>query len=282
MSATVETNGAAPCTAEAKFPMETFREAAVELRRPFTAMALKWKVQAMWPKAQQPTGGLIVCYIDRGLVIDRLNVVVPDLWFPQFQDLGSGQMICRLTVDSILREDVGEGSTLKARYSDSLKRAAVQFGIGVSLSRVPQSMLTTESGRVKARGANGNWSLDITQGGLDYLRLRYQTWLDTIGEATFGKPLDHGDTGEAQGDDEPDGQLVDGETKVELYTRLTSNTTLRKQRGLLAASGVTGLALEPRPQDIEAAVSALSEEQGDTLRKLLDAAAENTGAGDEC
>jgi len=37
---------------------------------------------------------------------------------------------CRLTVLGVTKEDVGEGGTLKAAFSDALKRAAVKFGVG--------------------------------------------------------------------------------------------------------------------------------------------------------
>lgn len=275
---------AASVLAESIFLRDSLRDAARDLRRPFTARALQWKVQTQWPKTGSPQGGMIVCYIDRPLVVDRLNVVVPHLWSTTFADLERQQTVCYLTVDGVTREDVGEGTTLKARRSDSLKRAAVHFGVGVSLARVPKSRLTVESKRLTARSYESKgeikWVLEISQIGLDYLRRRYADWLSQVGVITFGAPLEHGDLGDAQGDDEPDDQLVDADVKIELYTRLTSNTTLRKQRGILAAAGVTGLAMEPRPQDIEAAVSGLSEEQGDNLRKLLDAAAENTEIGD--
>ncbi len=43
---------------------------------------------------------------------------------------------CRLTVLEVTKEDVGEGDSLKAAFSDALKRAAVKFGVGRYLYRL--------------------------------------------------------------------------------------------------------------------------------------------------
>ncbi len=209
-------------TTQPAYPIDNLRDAAVELRRPFSVKALKWKVQTQWPKDETPTGGLIVCYVDRGLVIDRLNVVVPHLWSPKFTELERGHMRCELTIDGITREDVGEGGTLKARYSDALKRAAVHFGVGVSLARIPQSKLHVKDKTLRTFGQSGKEQLEITQGGLDYLRGRYEQWLNPLGIDTFGDPLEHGDTGDAQGDDEiPDESIIDDHSAVDLYVALS-------------------------------------------------------------
>jgi hypothetical protein len=266
------------------YPIDTLRDAAIELRRPFAVKALQWKVQTQWTdKDGKPTGGMIVCYIDRALVVDRLNVVVPHLWSHRFTDLERNHTLCWLTVGAITREDVGEGSTLKARRSDALKRAAVHFGVGVSLARIPKSRLQVESGQLRARSyrsrGEDKWVLEISQLGLDYLRSRYQGWLEQIGADTFGEPFDHGDIGDAQGDDEAaDLTLADAETKVELYTRLVDRTTLRQQRGYLSAAGVPDLPQAPTAQDIERAVDALTDEAAEKLDTLL---ATKAGGGDE-
>jgi hypothetical protein len=255
------------------FPVESFREAAPHLRRPFDPLAIKWKVQAAFPKGN-PNTGLVVSYIDRGLVIDRLNLVVPHLWSATYEDLERerGHMLCRLTIDGITREDVGEGATAKARRSDSLKRAAVHFGVGVSLSRVPQSKLTVASGRVRAQGQGDRATVVPTQEGLDYLRERYAKWLEQVGERAFGPVLDHGDLGDAQGDDtDHDDPLAQPAAVNELYARLADGTrTVRQQRALLSAVGVTGLPNAATPHHIEQALGTLTEEQANRLRSLLD------------
>ncbi|RTH01947.1 Rad52/22 double-strand break repair protein, partial [Thermus scotoductus] len=44
---------------------------------------------------------------------------------------------CRLTILGITKEDVGEGDSLKAAFSDALKRAAVKFGVSRYLYSLP-------------------------------------------------------------------------------------------------------------------------------------------------
>lgn len=192
MSETAKTsrNGADP--AEVVFPLDSFREAATHLRRPFTPAAVKFKVQATWP-----TGGLIVAYIDARLVVERLNLIVPDRWADEYQTIGSGLMWCHLTVDGITRKDVGEGQG-KGLVSDALKRAAVKFGVGVSLYAIPKMMLNVSDGHLKPRKD----TLELTPSGETHVRNLYAAWLDVHGRQAFGGPLDHGDSEQAQGDTE--------------------------------------------------------------------------------
>jgi hypothetical protein len=188
-------------TAEAEappvqFPLSSYREAARHMRRPFTPAAIKFKVQATWPK-DSPARALIVSYMDARLVVDRLNLLLPDLWQdPEYVHDGP-LLICRLTVDGITRQDVGEGSG-KALYSDAFKRAAVKFGIGVSLYAVPKMIL--KGSDVKSTAAGGKKSLAMTSDGERTVRGIYENWLETHGTKAFGEPLDHGDIEGAQGD----------------------------------------------------------------------------------
>jgi hypothetical protein len=185
-----------------EFPCDSFKAAARHLRRPFTPAAVRFKVQATWPK-DKPTGGLIVAYIDARLVTERLNLVVPHLWHDAYRPVGQGQMWCDLTIDGITRSDVGEGQG-KALVSDSFKRAGVRFGIGVSLYAIPKMMLDVQSGAMKPRKD----SLELTPRGELICRNSYTAWLDHHGKQAFGDPLDHGDVLDAQGDHETDAPTV--------------------------------------------------------------------------
>jgi hypothetical protein len=189
-----------------EFPCASFKDAARHMRRPFTPAAVKFKVQATWPK-EKPTGGLIVAYIDARLAVERLNLLVPHLWSDAYRATGQGQMWCDLTIDGITRSDVGEGVG-KGLVSDSLKRAAVRFGIGVSLYAIPKMILDVQSGALKVKQSNKGPTLELTPRGETILRDSYAAWLDHHGKQAFGDPLDHGDVPDAQGDHE------DGETPV--------------------------------------------------------------------
>ena len=175
-------------------PVDAYREAAPLLRRPFTAAAVKFKVQATWPK-DKPEAALIVAYIDARLAIERLNLVCPHLWEDDYKSIGDGLMWCYLTVDGITRRDVGEGKG-KGLVSDALKRAAVHFGVGVSLYAIPKIVLKTSDGHVVLKQGK----LALTPSGEGRCRTIYEMWLDTRGTQAFGEPLDHGDVDDAAGD----------------------------------------------------------------------------------
>lgn len=196
------------------FPVETFKQAAHHLRRPFTRAAVKFKVQATFPKSN-PERGLIVAYIDARLAIERLNMVLPHLWFDEYQPVGNALM-CRLTVDGITRHDIGDGYTGKGLYSDAFKRAAVKFGVGVSLYAIPQTFLAVTDGHLKPIGQGDRKSLALTPNGETHCRDIYGMWLDNIGTRAFGTPLDHGDVEGSQGDAEaPEQEIAHDPAPVE-------------------------------------------------------------------
>jgi hypothetical protein len=181
---------------------DSFREAAVHLRRPFTPAAVKFKVQSTFgpqEKDKPRTGALIDSYIDARLVIERLNLLVPHLWSgkPQRVDGEPKYLLYTLTVDGIARTDVGEAAGFsKDLLSDALKRTGVHFGIGVSLYAVPQMKLFKEhiaNGNLKAIQTSKGQSLVLTDKGDAKLREGYTRWLETRGVQAFGPPLDHGD-----------------------------------------------------------------------------------------
>lgn len=207
MSAGTETaavangNSGAPSD-EHLFPLDTFKDAAKHLRRPFTVHAVKFKVQATWDG--NGAGGLIVSYIDARLAIERLNLICPHLWHDRYEAVSANRMWCHLTVDGITRSDVGDGEG-KGLVSDALKRAAVHFGVGVSLYAIPQIKLFLSDGHLRDTGrkdTRGKPIFELTPNGLGRCRQLYEAWLENAGKAAFGEPLDHGDVEEAVGDAE--------------------------------------------------------------------------------
>lgn len=184
------------------FPLGSFKDAAKELRRPFAVEAVRFKVQATFPKSD-PTGALIVSYIDARLVVERLNLIVPHLWHDDYQEIERGLMLCRLTVDGITRMDVGEGIG-KAGFSDALKRAAVKFGVGVSLYATPTQRLKVDDGALRRVQTSKGPTLVMTSQGERRAREVYGAWLRDHGEQAFGEALSHGDVADAQGDVEVD------------------------------------------------------------------------------
>lgn len=181
----------------------------VQLRRPFTAAAMKWKVQNNLSNER----ALIVGYIDARLVIDRLNLIVGLDWTDDYEPLPSGLLLCRLTVRGKTRMDVGTASQgqPKGIYSDAFKRAGVKFGIGLPVYSIPRIVLSTQAEGDQAAGlkpvGKDKKGRAITVGGIKTCVRTYQDWLEESGVHRFGEPIDHGDVADSVG--EPDEAGVD-------------------------------------------------------------------------
>lgn len=120
------------------------REVMNRLAEPFDPKEVKFK-----PAVVSGNRAMALCYIDARVVQDRLDEVVgPENWQDSYKILAEGSVICRLRVriggEWISKCDVGSeseqkdhGDRTKAAFSDALKRAAVKFGIGRYLYRLP-------------------------------------------------------------------------------------------------------------------------------------------------
>lgn len=104
------------------------------LKSPFAPNKIKWR-------AADFRGGKssALLYLDARDVMDRLDEVVGiNNWMTEYTDI-ENRCVCKLSVrydndfDWVLKSDLGTQSTFegdKGMYSDALKRAAVQHGIG--------------------------------------------------------------------------------------------------------------------------------------------------------
>lgn len=114
------------------------------LSAPFEPGDVKWK-----PQAVKGNRALAIAYLDARAIQDRLDQVVGiEGWQDDYQLLPDGSVVCKLQVllngHWVCKTDVGSpseqpdgGDRLKAAFSDALKRAAVKFGIGRYLYRIP-------------------------------------------------------------------------------------------------------------------------------------------------
>ena len=173
--------------------------ALAELKRPFTAAAIRIKPQSV---TKDKTKGLVTYYIDARLVSERLNASVgAGGWEDRYQALSVGQealavgipVECYLTVLGVTKADVGQiapgerdDKMWKSAYSDAFKRAAVKFGVGAYLYGGPQTWVPVDVYNDKVKGfsdAGRKQAMDV-----------YTKW---IGSPAFvslwGEPLDHGD-----------------------------------------------------------------------------------------
>ncbi|MGC8877141.1 Rad52/Rad22 family DNA repair protein [Thermus sp.] len=121
-----------------------------KLAEPFPKGEVQWRIEAL---SRDKRRALVVPYVDARTVLDRLDKVVgPEGWHDAYEVLSDQERLlgdergekrerlcevkCRLTVLGVTKEDVGEGDSLKAAFSDALKRAAVKFGVGRYLYRL--------------------------------------------------------------------------------------------------------------------------------------------------
>jgi hypothetical protein len=114
------------------------------LANPFDPKEVKWK-----PQTAKGNRAMAVAYIDARLIQDRLDDVLGvEGWQDEYELLPDGSVMCRLRLrlgdEWVTKMDVGSpseqpdnGDRLKAAFSDSLKRAAVKFGVGRYLYRLP-------------------------------------------------------------------------------------------------------------------------------------------------
>lgn len=112
--------------------MELTPEILKKLTAPFPEADLQW-VTIVKGKEGKPDGW--APYVDARQIQSRLDDVVgPANWETHLDPLGTGAIICRLTICGITKSDVGEvtresDSPMKTAASDALKRAAVVWGI---------------------------------------------------------------------------------------------------------------------------------------------------------
>jgi hypothetical protein len=114
------------------------------LSAPFDPREVKFK-----PAVVSGNRAMALAYIDARVIQDRLDEVVGVLgWQDEYECLPDGSVVCKLRLrlgdEWITKMDVGgpseqpdEGDRRKAAFSDALKRAAVKFGIGRYLYRLP-------------------------------------------------------------------------------------------------------------------------------------------------
>jgi hypothetical protein len=118
-------------------PTPRAAEVAERLAEPFQPHEVEYK-----PGSVSGNRALALAYVDARVVQNRLDAVLGiDGWQSQFQVLEGGTVQCTLSIKIgdawLAKQDVGgpsdqkdAGDRMKAAFSDALKRAAVQWGIG--------------------------------------------------------------------------------------------------------------------------------------------------------
>src|SRR3954447_2802017 len=114
------------------------------LSAPFDLKEVKFK-----PQVVQGNRALALAYVDARAIQDRLDDVLGvEGWQDEYEVLPDSSVLCRLRLkiggEWVTKMDVGGpseqpdgGDRMKAAFSDALKRAAVKFGVGRYLYRLP-------------------------------------------------------------------------------------------------------------------------------------------------
>jgi hypothetical protein len=150
------------------------RDILEALAEPFRPEEVKWKAQSI-----KNNRALAVAYIDARVVAERLDSVLGVVnWEDRYEVLSDGNVVCTLRVriggEWIAKSDVGgesgqpdEGDRKKAAFSDALKRAAVKFGIGRYLYRLPASWVdcNPQTKQLNAKPPLPSWALPGKQKG---------------------------------------------------------------------------------------------------------------------
>ena len=126
---------------------KTIRE---ELARPFAPEDLEWRIQVT---SKDKTSGLAIPYVTNRAIQDRLDEVVgPENWYNDYKPWhGNGKKDAQLCGISIYIEGKGfvtkwDGAEdtdiepVKGGLSDSMKRAAVQWGVGRVLYKMTKPL----------------------------------------------------------------------------------------------------------------------------------------------
>lgn len=115
------------------------------LSAPFDPTEVKFK-----PAVVSGNRAMALAYVDARVIQDRLDEALGvDGWQDAYKVLDGGSVVCRLRLriggEWVTKMDVGSeseqpdgGDRVKAAFSDALKRAAVKFGVGRYLYRLPQ------------------------------------------------------------------------------------------------------------------------------------------------
>jgi hypothetical protein len=132
------------------------------LAAPFDPSEVKHK-----PGIVSGNRALALAYVDARAIQDRLDEVVGvDGWQDDYECLPDGSVVCRLRCriggEWLTKVDVGSpseqpdgGDRLKAAFSDALKRAAVKFGVGRYLYRLPAQWVDYDPQHRRLKGKPG-------------------------------------------------------------------------------------------------------------------------------
>ena len=136
-----------------------------DLRLPFPEKDVGWRIQQIGIKNNSPWG-ICVAYLRARAIMDRLDSIAgPENWANQFAPGPAGGVICGLSIyingQWITKWDGADNTEvepIKGGISNSMKRAAVQWGIGRYLYDLGINFVkVSQNGKYQQRGKQGQY-----------------------------------------------------------------------------------------------------------------------------
>ncbi|MFA5927397.1 MAG: Rad52/Rad22 family DNA repair protein [Patescibacteria group bacterium] len=125
------------------------------LRKPFEAGDIEWRIGSI---NADRTSGMALAYVTNRAIQERLDEIVGPLnWKNEFDRWDSKGVKCGISIriddksEWITKYDGAEETNIeptKGGFSDAMKRAAVQWGIGRYLYDMPSVWISLENGRL--------------------------------------------------------------------------------------------------------------------------------------
>jgi len=137
---------------------------AKALQKPFSTGDIEWRPQGWGKQNSGEYWVKVLAYVTNRAIMNRLDEVVgPDRWENKFRDWHNGAQLCCISISFDERVPNRENTTvwvskwdgaeqthiegIKGGLSDSMKRAAVQWGIGRYLYKLDSNFATTSTDR---------------------------------------------------------------------------------------------------------------------------------------
>ncbi len=147
-----------------------------KLAEPIQPHEIEWRVQSQTKSKDKL---IIVPYINNRCVMERFDEVFGwDKWHNSFKEIQGG-FICQIKVETengtVIKEDGASKTNIepeKGGISDSMKRCAVQFGLGRCLYDYPKIMIQTTEKYIP-----------------DWVKPRLDKMVDAINSGQFKKKL---------------------------------------------------------------------------------------------
>jgi hypothetical protein len=134
---------------------KSFAQILAELREPFPAEYVEWKVGAL---TEDRSRALVMAYVDVRRYLERLDAVCPD-WYDRIEFVKPDGSLVKvsLTLAGVTREEVGEAdpgedNTATSAVAQALKRACAAFGLGRYLYYLPQQWVPYDPAKRRLLG----------------------------------------------------------------------------------------------------------------------------------